>query len=59
MMLEDGLDFQEPRTLFIDDMIETVKTQEAIEDNFVVLMLDANETIYDREGGLRRKHYFS
>ena len=54
MMIEDELEFREPRTLFIDDIIETIKTQEAIKNNFVILMLDANETIYDTEGGLRR-----
>lgn len=54
MMIEDEVEFREPRALFIDNIIDIIKIQEAIENNFDVLMLDANETIYDSEGGLSR-----
>lgn len=44
----------DPRTTFIDDMIELIKFEESIENNFVILMLDANEHRHDKSSQLRR-----
>lgn len=54
MLTEEGYEDPDPRKIFMDDMINLLKEQEMNPNNHIVLMMDANESISDKEGSLRQ-----
>ena len=54
LLQEDGIINPNPREIFVEDMIKVLNDIEKSEDNYILLMFDANEDINDREKGLRK-----
>jgi hypothetical protein len=53
MLTEEGYSNPDPRKIFIQDITKTITELEQCANNYIVLMLDANENINDSEGGIR------
>jgi hypothetical protein len=53
MLTEEGYSNPDPRKIFIQDITKTINELEQSTNNYIVLMLDANENINDSEGGIR------
>jgi hypothetical protein len=55
MLIEDKkAENTDPRKMFIIDMIKLINKIEKDDNNYVMLMLDANEGLCDKEGGVRK-----
>ena len=54
MLCQQGHPTCDPRKTFIDDMIELIKYEESQPNNSVIVMLDANEFLYDKSNDLQR-----
>ena len=54
MLMEEGIEDPDPRKIFIEDMINLIQELEMNPNHHIVLMLDANESIQDKEGSLRK-----
>jgi hypothetical protein len=52
MLTEAGFINPEPRKIFIEDIITMIKEYHTDDNNYTILMLDANENINDSEGGI-------
>jgi ribonuclease HI len=54
MLMEEGYNDPDPRQIFIEDMISLIININKNADNYIILMLDANENINDSESGLSK-----
>lgn len=54
LLHEDGMENADPRNVFIVDMLILIKELEKSPDNYIVLMMDANEDINDKERGISK-----
>jgi hypothetical protein len=51
MLTEEGIINPDPRKIFMDDIINVIN-EHSHNDNYIILMLDANENVNDTESGL-------
>jgi ribonuclease HI len=54
MLTEEGFINPDPRKFFIDDIIIMLQSYQLDDNNYTILMMDANENVNDSEGGLAR-----
>jgi hypothetical protein len=54
MLINTKAECTDPRKVFIRDMIATINKLNQDPNNYTILMLDANEGLYDSEGGVRK-----
>ena len=52
LLRQDGMENANPRNLFIADMLVLIKDLEKLPDNYIILMIDANEDVNDKERGV-------
>jgi hypothetical protein len=57
MLMEEGFNDPNPRQIFIEDMILLIRSISKNPENYIILMLDANENLNDSEGGLSKLLY--
>ena len=54
MFCKHGYKNPDPRVTFVDAMIALIKTLEAEKNHYIILMIDANESLNEKEHQLRR-----
>jgi hypothetical protein len=54
MLMEEGFNDPNPRQIFIQDIITSIRTINKNPENYIIIMRDANENLNDSEGGLSK-----
>lgn len=52
MLSQDGVIDPDPRAVFLDDLLDLIKIQELDPNNNIILLLDANESLFDTNSKL-------